>query len=212
MASKRRGIEGGLVDKEKAEESRVQNEEDEVDNLAHQVNDMELVFARFQLRNPRTFLGVEGGLVDKGWITLCNPTTMPRNTSLTTWCKLVPLLRMLTVIRVIDIEEGVLNMQSQVQPQVTQGFHPVPTVMYSFYPPQMSQQQPSRQRFKPRGKQFKKKYISSSACSDSSGGSGRGQCFVESVEASTDFTLYLGTRHMSSLWVAETLCEGVSFC
>ncbi|KZV28304.1 hypothetical protein F511_26901 [Dorcoceras hygrometricum] len=42
------------------------------------------------------------------------------------------------VNRAVEIEKGLLNRQSQVQQQATQGFHPMPQGTYSSQPPQMS--------------------------------------------------------------------------
>ncbi|KZV24888.1 receptor-like serine/threonine-protein kinase [Dorcoceras hygrometricum] len=80
----------------------------------------------------------------------------------------------------IDIYKGLLNMQSQVQPQATQDFCPVPPGMYPFQPRQVSQHS-SHQRFKPRGKPFKKKLSSNSSGFESSSRGGLravfcGQC------------------------------------
>ncbi|KZV57418.1 hypothetical protein F511_04855 [Dorcoceras hygrometricum] len=74
------------------------------------------------------------------------------------------------VDRAIDIEEGLQNRRSRVRPQVVQGNHPmVPVVqpsqsVQSSQPPQQQvAQQPGHQRFRPRGRLFKKKSGSSSS-------------------------------------------------
>ncbi|KZV23000.1 putative leucine-rich repeat receptor-like protein kinase [Dorcoceras hygrometricum] len=40
----------------------------ELENRTLQIDDMELVLARFQRMNPPTFTGFEGGFVSKGWV------------------------------------------------------------------------------------------------------------------------------------------------
>ncbi|KZV28774.1 hypothetical protein F511_06694 [Dorcoceras hygrometricum] len=62
----------------------------------------------------------------------------------------------------------------QVQPIAGRCFHPMPDWMYAFQPPQTSQQS-NCQRFKPRGKQFKRRLNTSSSGSVSSGASGSGE-------------------------------------
>ncbi|KZV50376.1 hypothetical protein F511_08021 [Dorcoceras hygrometricum] len=94
--------------------------------------------------------------------------------------------------RAVDIEESLLEAQNQVQLTAGRTFQPVLEVMHPFQPPQTSQQS-NHQRFKPRGKQFKKWANSSSSGSVSSGSNGSGgvtcgQC---------------GGRHMTSQ------CRGV---
>ncbi|KZV42367.1 hypothetical protein F511_17856 [Dorcoceras hygrometricum] len=96
------------------------------------------------------------------------------------------------VDRAVDIEGSLLEVQNQVQPTAGRSILPMPEGTQSFRPPQTSQPL-NRQRFKPRGKQFKRRSNSSSYGSISSGGSGSGgvscgQC---------------GGRHMTSQ------CRGV---
>ncbi|KZV33887.1 hypothetical protein F511_11097 [Dorcoceras hygrometricum] len=86
-----------------------------------------------------------------------------------------------------DIEESLLEAQNQVQPTVGRSFLPVPEATQSFQPPQASQQS-NRQRFKPRGKQFKRRSNSSSSGSVSSCGSGSGGALCGQC----------GGRHMAS--------------
>ncbi|KZV30830.1 hypothetical protein F511_35909 [Dorcoceras hygrometricum] len=78
------------------------------------------------------------------------------------------------VDRTVDIEESLLEAQAPVQPR--RSFQPVQVVSQSFQSPQGSHQS-IRQRFKPRGKQFKKKPHSSSSGYVSSGGSSSGGVF-----------------------------------
>ncbi|KZV38177.1 rab9 effector protein with kelch motif-like [Dorcoceras hygrometricum] len=78
------------------------------------------------------------------------------------------------VDRAVDIEESLLEEQAPVQPSVGRSFQPVQDVSQSFQTPQ-GLQQSNRQRFKPRGKQFKAH--SSSSGSLSSGGSSSGGAF-----------------------------------
>ncbi|KZV35735.1 hypothetical protein F511_14090 [Dorcoceras hygrometricum] len=80
-----------------------------------------------------------------------------------------------SVDQAVDIEESLLEAQAPIQPSVGRSFQPVQDVSQSFQSPQGSHQS-SRQRFKPRGKQFKKKAHSSSSGSVSSGGSSSGAC------------------------------------
>ncbi|KZV28255.1 hypothetical protein F511_02125 [Dorcoceras hygrometricum] len=80
------------------------------------------------------------------------------------------------VDRAADIEESLLEAQAPVQPSVGRSFQPVQYVSQSFQSPQGSQQS-NRQRFKPRGKQFRKKEHSSSSGYVSSGGSSSGGAF-----------------------------------
>ncbi|KZV17264.1 hypothetical protein F511_19285 [Dorcoceras hygrometricum] len=67
------------------------------------------------------------------------------------------------VDKAMDIEEGLRNRRSRVQPQAAQGTRPnVPGVQPPQFPqssqqPQQSVQQSGRHRFRPRGHQFKKK-------------------------------------------------------
>ncbi|KZV30424.1 hypothetical protein F511_13008 [Dorcoceras hygrometricum] len=77
------------------------------------------------------------------------------------------------VDRAVDIEESLLEAQNQVQPTAGRTFQPVLEVTQQFQPPQGSHKS-NRQRFKPRGKQFKKRSNSSSSGFVSSGGSGSG--------------------------------------
>ncbi|KZV29673.1 hypothetical protein F511_08384, partial [Dorcoceras hygrometricum] len=77
------------------------------------------------------------------------------------------------VDRSVDIEESLMEVQNQVQLTTGLSFPSVPEVMPSFQSTQVPQQS-NRQRFKPRGKQFKKRSNSSSSGSVSSGGSGSG--------------------------------------
>ncbi|KZV40442.1 hypothetical protein F511_41440 [Dorcoceras hygrometricum] len=60
------------------------------------------------------------------------------------------------VDRAVDIEESLLEASNQIQPTAGRTFQPVIEVMQPFQPPHTSQQS-NRQRFKPRGKQFKKR-------------------------------------------------------
>ncbi|KZV44899.1 hypothetical protein F511_17878 [Dorcoceras hygrometricum] len=75
----------------------------------------------------------------------------------------------------IDIEEGLQNRRSRVRPQGVQGSRPVvlgvqpsQSVQSSQPPQQQVAQQPGHQRFRPHGRQFKKKSGSSSSGSGSS--------------------------------------------
>ncbi|KZV58060.1 hypothetical protein F511_42595 [Dorcoceras hygrometricum] len=81
----------------------------------------------------------------------------------------------------INIEEGLRNRRSRGRPQVAQSSHPLVQRAQPFQsvqssqPPQQKQQvsqQFGHQRFRPRGKQFKKKYGSSSSGSGSSSSGG----------------------------------------
>ncbi|KZV22375.1 hypothetical protein F511_18013 [Dorcoceras hygrometricum] len=83
--------------------------------------------------------------------------------------------------------------QNQVQSTAGSSFQPVPEAMPSFQSPQVPQQS-NRQRFKTRGKRFKKRSNSSSSISVSSGGSGSG--------GGVTFG-HCGGRHMTSQ------CHGV---
>ncbi|KZV24043.1 replication protein A 70 kDa DNA-binding subunit C-like [Dorcoceras hygrometricum] len=78
-----------------------------------------------------------------------------------------------SVDRTVDIEESLLEAQNQVQPTVVRIFQPVLNVTKPSQPPQLSHQS-NFQRFKPRGKQFKRRSNSISSGSVSSGGSGSG--------------------------------------
>ncbi|KZV16509.1 hypothetical protein F511_26785 [Dorcoceras hygrometricum] len=66
-----------------------------------------------------------------------------------------------------------MEVQNQVQPIAGRSFQPVLKAMPSFQSPQVPQQS-NCHRFKPRGKQFKKRSNSSSSGSFGSGGSGSG--------------------------------------
>ncbi|KZV38438.1 hypothetical protein F511_37736 [Dorcoceras hygrometricum] len=94
--------------------------------------------------------------------------------------------------RAVDIEESVLEAQNQVQPTAGCVFQPVLEVAKPFQPPHPSQQS-NRQKFKPRGKLFKRRSNSSSPDSVSSGGSGFGSVMCGQCEG----------RHMTSQ------CRGV---
>ncbi|KZV50133.1 hypothetical protein F511_17239 [Dorcoceras hygrometricum] len=80
------------------------------------------------------------------------------------------------VDKAMDIEEGLQNRRSRVRPQVVQGNRPMISgvqpyqSVQSSQPPQQHQvaQQSGHQRFRPRGRQFKKKSGSSSSGSGSS--------------------------------------------
>ncbi|KZV27839.1 hypothetical protein F511_38330 [Dorcoceras hygrometricum] len=76
----------------------------------------------------------------------------------------------------VDIEESLMEADAPVQPTSGRDFQPAQEVLQSFQSPQGSQQW-SRQQFRPRGKQFKKKENSSSSGSTSSGSSGSGGGF-----------------------------------
>ncbi|KZV24101.1 hypothetical protein F511_20231 [Dorcoceras hygrometricum] len=96
------------------------------------------------------------------------------------------------VDRAVYIEESLPEAKNLVQSTAGRSFQPVLEGTHYFQPPQMLQQS-NIQRFKPRGKQFKRQSNSSSSSSVSSGGSGSGgvscgQC---------------GGRHMTSQ------CRGV---
>ncbi|KZV48584.1 hypothetical protein F511_22254, partial [Dorcoceras hygrometricum] len=78
------------------------------------------------------------------------------------------------VYKAVDIEESLLDAQTQVQLIAGRGFHPSPEWMYAFQPPQTSQQY-NRQKFKPRGNPFMRRSNSSYSGSVSSGGSGSGE-------------------------------------
>ncbi|KZV39586.1 hypothetical protein F511_02049 [Dorcoceras hygrometricum] len=107
----------------------------------------------------------------------------------------------------IDIEEGLLNSQSWVQPSVGQSFYLAPSGTPSSKPSQAPQSL-NCQRFSPRGKQFKRLGSSSSGLDSSGGASSRavicGQC---------------GGRHLTSqchgvhgacrVWASWTLLRGV---
>ncbi|KZV28236.1 hypothetical protein F511_02106 [Dorcoceras hygrometricum] len=95
--------------------------------------------------------------------------------------------------RAVDIEESLLEEGAPTQPTIGRTFQPVQDASQSFYSPQGSQQQTNRQRFRPRGKQFKKKGNSSSSGSASSGGSGSGSVLCGQC----------GGRHLTSQ------CQGV---
>ncbi|KZV41628.1 hypothetical protein F511_21930 [Dorcoceras hygrometricum] len=105
------------------------------------------------------------------------------------------------VARAIDIEEGLQNRRSRVRPQGVQRSHPVvprvkpsQSVQSSQPPQQQVAQKPGHQRFRPRGRQFKKKSGSSSSGlgSSSSGSSSKveycGQC---------------GGKHHTAQWVVN---------
>ncbi|KZV26615.1 hypothetical protein F511_08139 [Dorcoceras hygrometricum] len=83
------------------------------------------------------------------------------------------------VNRAVDIEESLLEVEAPIQQTTGRTYQPVQDASQSFYSPQGSQQHTNRQRFRPRGKQFKKKANSSSSgsasfCSGSGSGSGSG--------------------------------------
>ncbi|KZV23843.1 hypothetical protein F511_27288 [Dorcoceras hygrometricum] len=81
------------------------------------------------------------------------------------------------VNRAMDIEESLLEEDAATQPITGRTHQPVQDASKSFYSPQGSQQHTNRQRFRPRGKQFKKKANSSSSGSGSgTGGMSCGQC------------------------------------
>ncbi|KZT75878.1 hypothetical protein F511_47098 [Dorcoceras hygrometricum] len=86
----------------------------------------------------------------------------------------------------VDIEESLMDPEAPVHQTTGRAPQPAPAVSQSYQSPQGSQQS-SRQQFRPRGKQFKKKGHSSSSgsVSSSSGsgsGSGSGTDFVGSAE------------------------------
>ncbi|KZV26874.1 hypothetical protein F511_22435 [Dorcoceras hygrometricum] len=74
----------------------------------------------------------------------------------------------------VDIEESLMDPEAPVHQTTGRAPQPVSTVSQSYQSPQGSQQS-SRQQFRPRGKQFKKKgHSSSSGSVSSSSGSGSG--------------------------------------
>ncbi|KZV47823.1 hypothetical protein F511_34193 [Dorcoceras hygrometricum] len=106
-----------------------------------------------------------------------------------------------TVDKAMDIEEGLRNRRSRVQPQAVQGSRPnVPGAQPPQFPqssqqqPQQSAQQSGCHRFRPCGHQFKKKQGSSSSGSGSSS---------SSSSPRATFCGQCGSRHPS------TQCTGV---
>ncbi|KZV40071.1 hypothetical protein F511_27457 [Dorcoceras hygrometricum] len=102
----------------------------------------------------------------------------------------------------VDIEEGLWNRRSRSRPQGAQGGRPAvqgaqssQSSQSAHQPPQQQQlaQQSGRQRFRPRGHQFKKKSGSGSSCSGSSSSSG----------SRAEFCGFCGGKHSS------TQCVGV---
>ncbi|KZV45503.1 hypothetical protein F511_08006 [Dorcoceras hygrometricum] len=85
-----------------------------------------------------------------------------------------PTTFMEAVDNAVDIEESLMDPEAPVQQTTGRAPQPVHAVSQSYQSPQGSQQS-SRQQFRPRGKQFKKKGHSSSSGSVSSG-SGGGFC------------------------------------
>ncbi|KZV52253.1 hypothetical protein F511_14149 [Dorcoceras hygrometricum] len=101
------------------------------------------------------------------------------------------------VNRAMDIEESLLEVEALIQLATGRTYQLVQDALQSFHSPQGSQQL-SRQQFRPRGKQFKKKANSSSSGSASSG-SGSGTNGMPCVQC--------GGRHPTSQ------CRGVQgFC
>ncbi|KZV27556.1 hypothetical protein F511_10960 [Dorcoceras hygrometricum] len=98
----------------------------------------------------------------------------------------------------VDIEESLLEAQAPVQPSVGRNFQPVQDVSQSFQSPQGSQQS-NRQRFKPRGKHFKKKTHSSSSGSVSSGGSSSGSMFCGQCGGKHETSQCRGVRGLCHL-------------
>ncbi|KZV36721.1 hypothetical protein F511_39400 [Dorcoceras hygrometricum] len=47
---------------------RLRERHAEVEDVTRQIGEMELVLARFQRKNPPTFIGAEGGLLAEGWL------------------------------------------------------------------------------------------------------------------------------------------------